>query len=735
MVGLKIVNAYAGGREHGFQLVLVHPDGSTSYAPLSYDYFVGTGRIQCRTWKERKARLESETRPHLDGDLSPVRRYLADHPEVEIAKPRRAFLDIETDPRPGFERKHEMRILCWTIQAEDTGQMWTGVLQAEHDDDERTLLGGMWGVLKNFTCICAYNGGDSWSDRVGFDFPVCRARSLRYWPELRWRWDRFLWQDQYRCYKRLKLEESGEDKSSFTLEAVSRRELGEGKEEYDSRQCFADWQAGGARRERLVSYNRRDVELQRRIEQSSGTLELGHQVCATCGVLPDTTGLQPTTFVDGFLLRLGGHRPTKVWQEERKKKNYEGGYVREPTARGITKDVFFLDCNSLYPSIIQTLNASPETKGGDGSVSPMTGVTFDTSAPGLLPTACSVLKAQKSEYKAEYKKHPDGSPAFIQAKMVHDGFKAILNSFYGVVGSKDSPWFDKEIARSITLTGQFFLKSIEEEAELKGLRPVAGDTDALAVTDCTIEQVHAFIDHCNTTVFPKIVKNHRGIPGVMKIAFDKHFDRFINGVKDDGTPTKKKYLGRHASTGELAITGFEWKRGDASPLARQLQERVARKLMSDAQPDPEDYILTILELRDKVLHSTLSKEDIVVSEGIRQELDSYETVSPVITAARILQARGEDVSPGTKVAYVITDASVSPMKAIPACDFTGEYDKYHVWTSQVWPPTKRLLMAAFPGYDWAQYDSIRPPKEKLCAERRLQDKLEKKGQLRMFKDY
>jgi DNA polymerase elongation subunit (family B) len=726
---VQLVNLYVGGRD---QLVLVHPDGTTSYAPLSYDYFVGSERISSRTYKERKQRLESETRPHLEGDLSPVRRYLADHPEVTIARPRRAFLDIETDPRPGMERKHEMRILVWTIKAQDTKEMWTGVLQSEDDEAESILLLEMWARLREFHCLTAWHGGDSWSDKFGFDFPVCRARSLRYWPELRWKWDKFIWQDHLKAYKRLKFEEAGEDKSSYALDAVGKRELGEGKEEYDSRQAFEDWRAGGARRERLISYNRRDVDLLDRIEEKSGMLELGHQVCATCGVLPDTTGLQPTTFVDGFLLRLGGHRKTKIWTAEYKKKNYEGAYVREPSIRGIAKDVFFLDFNALYPSIIQTLNASPDTKGGLGAVSPMTGVSFATDRPGTLPSAVDILKAKKTEYKAAYKTQAEGTQAYLNAKMLHDAYKAILNSFYGVIGSTASPWYDKDIARSITLTGQFFIKTVEERAEFHGLRPVAGDTDSLGVTDCEVEQVHAFVDHCNNHVFPELIRNLRARPGYMKIAFDKHFDRFINGVKDDGTPAKKKYLGRFAGTGELAITGFEWKRGDASPLARQLQERVARKLMSDAQPDAEDYTLTLIEMRTKVLYEELGKEEIVMSESIRKELEEYETTSPAVSAARILQARGSDVSPGTRIQYVVTDGSTSPVQVVPIEDFTGEADRYYLWEHLIFPPTQRLLMAAFPEHNWEQFAKVRPAKEKVCKERRYQEALERNGQRRLF---
>jgi DNA polymerase elongation subunit (family B) len=728
---MKIVHAFVGDRSENNQLILLHPDGVRTSVPASYDYFVGSDRVKCRTWKQRKQLLDAETRPHLDGDLNPVRRYLADHPEIEIVPPRRALADIETDPRPGFERKHEMRILCWTIVAEDTGEMWTGVLNSEDDESESILLLEMWERLKPFTCITAYNGGDNWSDRMGFDFPVIRARSLRYWPELKWRWDRFLWQDHYKCYKRLKFEESGENKTSFSLDAVCQRELGEGKEDYDSRECYNDWRAGGERRSRMVRYNQKDVVLMRRLEQKTGMLALGHQVCASCGVLPDTTGLQPTTFVDQFLLRMGGHRPTKVWKPDYRKQKYEGGYVREPTGKGIVKDVFFLDANSLYPSIIQTLNASPDTKGELGSVSPMTGITFATDRVGLLPQACTILKERKAEFKTAYKKLPEGASEFITAKMLHDGYKAIVNSFYGVVGSEKSPWYDKDIARSITLTGQFFLKSIETEAEIAGLTPIVGDTDSLGVTDCTEKQVHGFIDHCNQTVFPRIVQNHRGIPGNMKIAFDKHFDRFLNGVKDDGTPAKKKYLGRFAGTGELSITGFEYKRGDASPLARKLQESVARKIMIDECEDPEDFPLLLIAARDKILYDELPLEEIVLSESLGKELEDYATVSPAVSAARILRERGSDVSRGTKIRYVVTNGSISPIRVIPAEDYVGQCDRWYLWENLVYPPTERLLAAAFPSHDWKQYANVRPAKVRENAERKYQAKLEAKGQIRI----
>ncbi len=733
---MDVVNIYPGGPQESWKLVLVHPDDSTSLIPCPWVYYVDApggrfDRIECRSYNERKSRLSNEQRPTYEGDLNPIRRYLADNPDVRIIRPRTTYLDMETDPRPGFANKLSMRILSVCCVGDD-GARFTDVLTDDSDDAEAKLLRNVWAFLKRYQRLTAWSGGDDWSDELGFDFPVLRARTVKYWPETKYRFKRWLWQDQYLAYKRLKFEEAGEDKASLKLGDVGFREVGEGKHEYDAKQCFADWQAGGSRREKMVRYCEQDVSLCSRIEEASGILELGFKVCEACGVLPDTRGLTPTQFVDGYLCRLGNakgqHFPTKIWTEGYRKKNFEGAYVKTPVCTGIVKDLYVLDFNSLYPSIIRTLNASPETKGQLGCVSPLTGVAFGTDVEGILPEACRVLMVEKARLKDAYAALKKGTAEYLKAKSTHDAFKAILNSFYGVVGSMSSRWFDKEIAESITLAGQFFIRATEKAAEAEQFLPRIGDTDSLGMTGRTLEQAHEFVKMCNTDLYPSIAKNHRCRENHMRLAFDKHFERFVCGVKDDGTPAKKKYVGRYAETGKLSITGFEYKRGDASPLARALQKRVAEKLMVECSEDPEDFPLLIIEARNRILHEPLPLAELVVSEGIREELDSYVANSPAISAARIMAARGEDVSPGTKIRYIVTDGSVSPVKVIPASDFVGQYDAYYIWERQVYKPTQRLLMGAFPEYDWEQFADVRP---KQTKEQKFQEKCERKGQIRL----
>lgn len=729
---MRLVNCYQGGPEVSWRLVLVSPDGSIDYAPAEYVYWTDNERVSCRTWKDRDARVKSERRKTYEADVSTVKRFLADNPAIEIAKPRRVWIDLETDSEISFQRKNEMRILVACCVGDD-GRTFTGVLDSFDDASEAKLLTQLFEFLKGYDQVIAWNGGSSWGDE-GFDFPVLRARIEHHWPGASRKMNRWLFLDHLKAYRKLHLmfAETGEERASYSLDNVAKFVLGEGKHEYNAKNTTADWRAGGERRDKLVSYCQQDTALLPRIEAATGILDLAYEVARLCGTLHDSSGLHATNYVDAYLLRLACQRgirlPTKPYDPGKRSKQFSGAFVFEPNANGIERNIFSADVGSLYPTVYQMLNASPETKGKPGAVSPQTGITFAQEPQGIVPAMLAELGKLKKQWKNEYKKHAEGTQAYIDAFRTHNAVKSVVNSVYGVGGSKYFRTFDKEISESITLTGQFIIKTIAKEIEARGWTVLQGDTDSTYIKGATEPEIREFLTHINSVVLPGIAKAHRCERPAPVLEFDAAYDRIV-------VVGKKKYAAKYRDSDEIVFRGLEFRRGDASPLARQLQERVARKLMTDATPDPEDFPLIIIDARNNVLNNSLGSEEIVMSESIRQDLDDYVAVSPAITAARMLQSRGEDVSVGTKVHFVIVDGSVSPMRVVPLCDFSGEYDRYYYWENLIWPPTKRLLMAAFPGYDWSVYDNVRPAKEKICAERRLQMKLEAKGQRRLFEGF
>lgn len=727
---MKIVNCYSGGPSEGWSLVLVKPDGSTERRPCVYSYYVdrpggGYERVDCRTWKDRDARVRSETRKTYESDLSPIRRMLAEDTSIEIAKPTRAYIDLETDPTLGFQYKHNMRILVACAVGDD-GDEFTGVLEDLSDDAERRMLSAFFKFLTKYNQVVAWNGGSAFGND-GFDFVVLRGACERLWPGSSRRLNKWLWIDQLRAYKKLHLmfAETGEERASYSLDNVSHFVLGEGKIEYDAKQTLVDWQKGGVAREDLKKYCQQDTRLLPRIEAKTGVLDLAYQVSKLCGVLHDTTGLGATTFFDQFLLRLAGRRgmrlPNKPYDPGQQKRNFAGAFVFEPNATGIEKNVISIDFASLYPSLFIFLNASPETKGKPGCVSPATGVTFAQEPLGIVPEALIELGKMKKAAKDEYKRHPEGSPEYLKAKSYHDAVKSIVNSGYGYSGSKFTRLYDKDVSESITLSGQFLIKSVAKAVEAKGWRMVMGDTDSAYVSGCTETEMREFLKYCNEELLPGIQKAHHCVSKPPSIEFDHHFERLV-------VVGKKKYLGRYHNSTEYDVKGLEWRRGDSSPLARKLQEKVSKKLMEDRSEDPEDFLCLIVDAQNQILEGTLELKDVVLSESLGKELDAYDGVSPAVSVAKELRSRGEDIQVGSKIKFIVVDGSVSPISAIPACDWSGAVDRHYTWQNLVYPPTQRLLEAAFPTYDWSRWAKTRPT---ITNSQKKQQRLEILGQCRL----
>jgi hypothetical protein len=133
------------------------------------------------------------------------------------------------------------------------------------------------------------------------------------------------------------------------------------------------------------------------------------------------------------------------------------------------------------------------------------------------------------------------------------------------------------------------------------------------------------------------------------------------------------------------------------------------------------YFAILKEARRHVLEDPLPLEEVQKSQSLGKSLREYQTSKHVkedgteasdlihVGIAKILKERGRDVGKGVRIEFVITDASVSPMRAIPAEDYTGECDRHYVWESLVYPASQRLLEAAFPDQDWKAWESSRPP--------------------------
>jgi DNA polymerase elongation subunit (family B) len=733
-------------------------------------------RIRYRDPQDRKKVIDWLRVEHgvasYEGDVDCFRRFFADT-QATVQKPRRVFLDIETDSRvpPAIARRGKARVLCWSLVDEDERVVGARVLREDSDEAERELLEALWAGLDLFDQVVAWFGDD-------FDFPIVKLRSNALGAKLRAS-ERWLWMDQMVVYERMNKNaaESGDEKESLALESVCRIHLKEGKSPFDSSHTWEAWEAGGAERLRLLRYCVRDTTLLAKLERKLGHLAINDAICEVSRLFADTQSANPTSYVNAYLLRLyqqHGHRaPTRVYSDA-PHEQFAGAYVLEPQETGIVKDVHVLDFSGMYPSIAITWNMSPETVDPlvpvngpippNRSRAPSTRIGFRTDVQGLLALFMKEVRALRKFWLKKQAAAAPGSPEWWHAFRMSTAYKVIANSAYGVIGSPFSPFFVRAVAESIAQTGVWLIHQTMDAGDARGLRPIYGDTDSSMVRGPSREQIASFVGWCNASLYPPLVAREGCVENCIEIAYEKEFERVVFVRKrGEQTAAKKKYFGvyRHykgtasctcdvVKDGELQpgaldvwtmtcrdcgvhhdtfptprgkpeIRGLEYKKGDSFKLLRNLQLECINKLMIDLSEEALDFVPIVERARTYVLEHALPVEEVTKSKSLGKPLNEYKgarktkkdgslTAEPEhVRVARILKQRGEMVGEGTKIAYVVTDATVTPQAVIPAADYQGECDRHHLWDS-VWGASRPILEAAFPSYDWSGYDKTRPGK-------------------------
>ncbi len=712
-------------------------------------------------WVRQKAVQEdspierSGCRAH-EGDVNPVARYFADT-GAAVAKPLRCYLDIESDSRvpPRYHAEGRARILSWVLVRPDLTDV-VGVLEADTDAAERKLLEDLLDAMAAFDQVSAWNGDE-------FDFPallsrikargvldVGRARDWRRWVRI----------DQMVCFERMNrnASESGEEKSSLALGRVCQKLLGEGKDDFDASKTYQEWAAGGDRRDRMVRYMRKDGALLARLERKTGYLDVHQAVSEVCRVFPNTAALHPTRFVDGYMLRVaverGIHFGTRRFgqdDDEERPAQFSGAWCMEPKTRGFAENVHVCDFKSLYPSIILTFNMSPDTKDPrcpvNGPVPPGTCRTpqnrkgFRTDREGILPGALRELMRMRDVYKKRKKELPPNTPEWVDADRLSMGYKVAANSFYGVMGSPFSRFFDRDIAEGVTTTGVWLLQRVIGLAETPawGFRCIYGDTDSAFIvgaqkSDAEKLRFADFVRACNEDLFPLLMRELGCATNSISLDYEKAFERIVFSSKKRYAARWWHYGGKEATPEtKPEVVGLEWMRGDANKVARDFQWDVVELAAGPSREAALDlglYVEVCSRYRRKVLEGELSADEVSQSKALGKDVDDYEVkkkkdgtdaaVQPHVSVARLLIERGEHVTPGTRVAYVIADGSkerTNSLVCIPAADYDGtNADRHYLWEHMVWPPVGRLLQACFPDHDWKAWERTRPRRDQKASE-------------------
>ena len=281
---------------------------------------------------------------------------------------------------------------------------------------------------------------------------------------------------------------------NYRLDTVAKKELGRGKVEYDGDLDTLFTQDI----HKFAYYNMTDTDLVYELDDKLQLISLARTICHK-GHVPYEDVYYASKYLDGAaivdLKRNGFVAPNKQFrfvEDESVDDVLAGAYVMAPVP-GLYKWIYDLDLTSLYPSIIMTLNISPETKVTvikdwneecllksestqvqfmDGtyiqdvkrwlvdhnySVA-SNGAVYRNDQRGFLPTILEKWFDERVIFKDKRDTFAVGSEEYKFYDAMQLTQKVLLNSFYGVLGLKTFRFHDLDNAGAITATGQSIIK-------------------------------------------------------------------------------------------------------------------------------------------------------------------------------------------------------------------------------------------------------------------------------------
>ena len=488
------------------------------------------------------------------------------------------------------------------------------------------------------------------------------------------------------------------DFPSFSLEAVSRQLLGEGKAIDNPWQRMEEinWRFAHDK-PALAKYNLKDCELVTRIFQHTAIMPFLLERATVNGLAVDRHGGSVAAFGHLYIPRM--HRAGFVAPNlgEVAPEASPGGYVMD-SRPGLYDSVLVLDYKSLYPSIIRTFLIDPV-----GLVEGLAHPDDVDSVPGFRHarfsrhTHCLPAIVEQIWQGREAAKRASNAP-------LSQALKIIMNAFYGVLGTSACRFFDPRLASSITLRGHAIMQQTRELMEAEGFDVIYGDTDSTFVwlKGAHSEADAAAIGHRLAQQVNGWWREHLqqtyGLESALELEYETHFSRFLMPtIRGAEQGSKKRYAGmiRSDGTERLVFKGLESVRTDWTPLAQQFQQNLYGRIF---RGEPwQDYI------RDTVAQLLAGELDelLVYKKRLRRPLKDYEkNVPPHVRAARLADEHNRKLQRplqyqnGGSIRYVMATAGPEPLEAR---NTPLDYD--HYVTKQLQPVAEGIL--PFVGDDFA----------------------------------
>lgn len=497
--------------------------------------------------------------------------------------------------------------------------------------------------------------------------------------------------DYMQAYKKF----SFAQQESFKLDHIAFIELGERKLDYVELgfETLDDFYKGDF--QNYINYNIRDVELVDKLEDKLKFLEQIYAIAydGKCNFSDAFTSVRMwDIIIHNYLLSRGIVVP--IVEKGAKDSQIVGAYVKDPQV-GMHNWVVSFDLNSLYPHLIMQYNISPETYVEmieglsiesilDGALNDgyadqareqnrtiaASGCMFDRDYQGFLPTLMQKMYNDRVKFKKqmlaakqayEKDKSYEIEKEIARCHNMQLAKKIQLNSAYGALSNIYFRWFNRDLAESITKSGQLSIRWMERKINAylnKQLKTgdvdyvIACDTDSMYLDlgelvnqTCegkSTDQIVKYLDTACEKIFePFINKSYEELAQYVN-AYDQKMVMKREAIADKGIWTaKKRYIlnvynneGVQYTEPKLKLSGIEAVRSSTPSACRDNIKKALKLIMTSSE---DDLIAFIANFREEF--KRLPFEQIAFPRSVRG-LSTYYDSNTIYRKSTPIHVRG-----------------------------------------------------------------------------------------------
>jgi DNA polymerase I/DNA polymerase-2 len=374
-------------------------------------------------------------------------------------------------------------------------------------------------------------------------------------------------------------------------------------------------------------------------------------------------------------------------EQRRGREKYEGAFVFQPTP-GLYENLAFFDFTGMHSSIIISFNLSKTTlleekeKGCHESpemeLEGKKARFYFSKTPGFFPALLREIFELRKKYKKELKEKPDPIK-----KARSNAYKLLANASYGYLGFFGARYYSIEAAASTLAFVRKYNKEIIDKVNKAGYNVIYADTDSVAFS---------LGGKTKAESLKLLEKLNSELPGIMELELEDFYRRGIWVTKRTGEFGAKKKYALITEEGKLKIRGFETVRRDWCRLARELQNQVLHRILTEGnEKSALEYVRnTIKKLKER----KVDRKEILIRTQLKKPISEYKSITPHVIAAKKMEEYGLPVDVGMLLEYFIAETHETKKlvrEKVKLPDEKGEYNIKYYLEHQIVPAVGNIL--------------------------------------------